>query len=385
MSAPDFTQPELEQLLGRPIYKLLTAADRRAFAGRRILITGAGGSIGSELARQIAMCRPDRLTILDHAEFNLFTIERELRQRFPALQIDVVLADVTRGGFVRRACRAARPHVVYHAAAYKHVTMAERAICPAALVNVIGTLRVVCAAREVGARFVLISSDKAAAPTSVMGATKRFAELVALSQADQGFHPVVVRFGNVLGSSGSVLALMRERIRGGLAVQLSDPDATRYFMAPSEAIALVMKTSVRRSAVATYWLDLGEPVRLGDLAERLLALEQAAGYPAVPTEIIGMRPGEKLREEPGTQGLSIQRTQSRGICVARQPRFDAAVVAAAASRLCRQALRGEAPGALDTIASVVSDFTVSPEARAIACAEATLIDAPGVDRGELTA
>jgi O-antigen biosynthesis protein WbqV len=382
VSSPDFTERELERLLGRRIYRLLTAADRRAFAGRRILITGAGGSIGSELARQIARCGPERLTILDHAEFNLFTIERELRERFPALQIDLVLADVTRGGFVRRACRAFRPHVVYHAAAYKHVTMAERAICAAALVNVDGTLRVVRAAREVGARFVLVSSDKAAAPTSVMGATKRFAELVALNEAGASFHPVVVRFGNVAGSSGSVLALMRERIRGGRVVQLTDPDATRYFMAPSEAIALVLKASLRRGAAATYWLDLGEPVRIGDLAERLVTLEQAAGYAPVPTEIIGIRPGEKVREEPGTQGLSIRRTQSRGIWVARQPRFDAAAVAAAASRLRRHAVRGEALGALDTLAAVVTDFSVSPEARADARAQAMHLDAPEAGRDE---
>src|SRR5262245_14266546 len=168
-AAPVFTDSELEHLLRRPLQRLLTRADHRAFAGRRVLITGAGGSIGSELARQIAQCRPERLTILDHAEFSLFTVERELRDRFPSARIDLVLADVPRGRYVRQACRAFRPHIVYHAAAYKHVTMAERAICAAAAVNVLGTAEVVEAAREVGARFVLVSSDKAAAPTSVMG------------------------------------------------------------------------------------------------------------------------------------------------------------------------------------------------------------------------
>jgi FlaA1/EpsC-like NDP-sugar epimerase len=375
-AAPAFTRPELEALLRRPLYRLLTAADRRAFAGRRVLITGAGGSIGSELARQIARCGPERLTILDHAEFNLFTIERELRERFPGLQIDLVLADVTRGGLVRHACRAFRPHVVYHAAAYKHVTIAERAICSAATVNVVGSLKVLRAAREVGARFVLISSDKAAAPTSVMGATKRFAEMVVLSLDSTSFHPVVVRFGNVLGSSGSVLAIMRERIRAGLAVQLTDPDATRYFMAPSEAVALVMKADLRARTAATYWLDMGDPVRIGDLAERLMTLERAAGYAPVATEVIGLRPGEKLREELTTQGLSMCRTRSRGIWMARQPLVDATAVTTAAKRLRRRAVRGDALGTLDTLCAMVRDFSVSPEARAEARAQAMHVDAP---------
>jgi FlaA1/EpsC-like NDP-sugar epimerase len=169
---------------------------------------------------------------------------------------------------------------------------------------------------------------------------------------------------------------MRERIRRGLAVQLTDADATRYFMAPSEAVALVMKTELRARGAGTYWLDMGEPVRIGDLAERLMQLEQAAGYAHAGTEIIGLRPGEKLREELTTQGLSMCRTRSRGIWVARQPRFDAVMVASAVKRLRRQAVRGDALGMLETLATVVSDFTVSPEARADARAQAMHADAP---------
>jgi FlaA1/EpsC-like NDP-sugar epimerase len=156
-------------------------------------------------------------------------------------------------------------------------------------------------------------------------------------------------------------------------------------MAPSEAVALVMKTELRARSAGTYWLDMGAPVRIGDLAARLMTLEQAAGHAPVRTENIGLRPGEKLREELTTQGLSMCRTRSRGIWVARQPGFDVAVVAAAVRRLRRQTVRGDAIGALDTIAAVVSDFRVSPEARAEARADAMHVDAPASGRGARTA
>src|SRR5262249_7723286 len=160
--------------------------------------------------RQIARCSPERLTIVDHSEHALFQIERELSSVLPASAIDTVLADVTRPAFVRQAFRLSHPHVVYHAAAYKHVTMSERAVCAAANANVLGTANVVAAARNAGARFILISSDKAAAPASVMGATKRLAELGVMREVSRAFRPVVVRFGNVLGSSGSFLTIMRD-------------------------------------------------------------------------------------------------------------------------------------------------------------------------------
>src|SRR5439155_2244345 len=172
-----------ERLLGRPVRAVLTEKDRQTFAGQRLLVTGAGGSVGSELARQLAACGPASLTLFDHAEYNLFRVERELRQDFPDVNIVAVLGDVSRRADIRGACRTARPHAVYHAAAYKHVPIAERSIVSAARINVLGTVETVAAAREVGARFLLISSDKAAEPRSVMGATKRLAELVALSQA----------------------------------------------------------------------------------------------------------------------------------------------------------------------------------------------------------
>jgi FlaA1/EpsC-like NDP-sugar epimerase len=362
-----FTEAELETLMDRPICRLLTAADRKAFAGRRVLITGAGGSIGAELGRQIARCLPARLVLVEQSEHNLFQIERELRQLVPSVPVDVVLGDVTRR-VVRNAVLATRPDVIYHAAAYKHVTMVERAVCPAIETNVLGTAAMVDVAREVGARFVLISSDKAAAPESVMGATKRLAELVTMSRATATFQPVVVRFGNVLGSSGSVLTIMRDAIRRGQPVPVTNPNASRYFMTAGEAASLVIKAGLLSTRAETYWLDMGRPVTIGELASRLMDIEMAAGYQRVPLQKIGLRPGEKLREELTTQGLRMVRTGHKRIWVARQPETGYAAIAKAERRLRTRAARGDAAGALAWLAAAVPEFRVSPEASA--CAQA---------------
>ncbi len=355
------TETDLEQVLGRPVRRLLSAADRRAFADRRVLITGAAGSIGSELARHVARCHPARLALLDQSELGLFTLERELRQQHPGLELDIVLADVAHTALTP-LFRAVRPDVVYHAAAYKHVTMVERALCPAVDANVFGSMAAVEAAREVGARFVLISSDKAAAPRSVMGATKRLAELSVLARAGRVFQPIVVRFGNVLGSSGSVLHLMREAIRAGRPVPITDPEATRYFMAAAEAVSLVMKATLLSRRAETYWLDMGAPVRLGDLAARVLALEARAGHAPTPLVTIGLRAGEKLREELTTQGLRMCPTEHARIFVARQALGDTRAIRRAERQLTGMLARGDAAGALAVLEQTVPEFVASDEA-----------------------
>lgn len=359
-----FTQTELEQLLDRPVRQVLSPADRQAFAGRRVLITGAGGSIGSELARQVAACGPERLTLVDHSEHALFQIEREIGAMLPARRVDPVLADVSRTAFVRQAFRCGRPHVVYHAAAYKHVTMAERAVCAAANANVLGTAAVVRAARDCGARFVLISSDKAAAPASVMGATKRLAELVVNAEASATFRPAVVRFGNVLGSSGSLLTILRECIREGRPVPVTDPEATRYFMTAGEAVSLVMKVDLAGHGNETYWLDMGQPLRIGDLVDRMMALEQMNGFEPVPVEIIGLRPGEKRQERLVEQGIAMTATTHPRIWVARQPAFDAAQVEKAVRTLRRAVVCADSALSLVVLSGSVPGF--SPTADAVA-------------------
>lgn len=365
----DFTEADLESLLQRPVRRLLTDADRRAFIGRRVLITGAGGSIGSALARQVAALEPAQLVLVDNSELALFQVEREIAEGHPDVSLEAVLCNVARGGAMAQVCRRSRPHVVYHAAAYKHVTMAERAVCAAADVNILGTQQAVDAARDVAARFVLISSDKAAQPESVMGATKRFAELVVLSRLSKLFHPIVVRFGNVLGSSGSLLTIMRERIHRGRPIPLTDPEATRYVMTANEAVSLVMKTELLSRRAETYWLDMGAPVRIGVLAERLLELEAQRGYPRVAVEIIGLRPGEKLREELTSQGLRMCPTKHRRIWMARQPPVEYRLIARALLQMTRAIDRGDASSVLQTIERVVTGYVPSAQAQRYAAAE----------------
>jgi FlaA1/EpsC-like NDP-sugar epimerase len=359
--------PSLQEvLLGRRERQILSAADRRAFKNQRVLITGAGGSVGAELVRQLAACEPAHLTLVEQSEYHLFHLERELLAQCPGVPFEAVLGDVTRASALKQIVRGARPHVVYHAAAYKHVTMAERAVCPAVWTNVLGTLHAARAAAHVGARFVLVSTDKAAQPASVMGATKRVAELAALLDTSPTFRPVAVRFGNVLGSSGSLLEIMLERLRDGLPLPITHEDATRYFMTPREAVSLILKADLLGRAGEIYWLDMGEPVRILDIAERLLEWASSEGLRPVPIQIIGLRPGEKLREELTTQGLDLCRTAHRRVWVARQPPFERPAISRVLRALREDVRRGDALTALADLRAAVPDYTPSRQAREVA-------------------
>jgi FlaA1/EpsC-like NDP-sugar epimerase len=353
---------EVQQyLLGRDVRDVLAPEDRRRLAGMRLLVTGAGGTIGSELARQLADCGPESLTILDHSEYALFRIERELRERWPALRLESVLADVSRRADVRSAFHLTRPHAVYHAAAYKHVTITERCIVPAARVNVLGTLETSLAAREAGARFVLISSDKAAEARSVMGATKRMAEMVALTAGGRLFRPVAVRFGNILASSGSLVEIMNRCVAERRNITLTDPDATRFFMTAGEAVSLVLKADLigRRSEV--FWLDMGEPLRIGDLAERLISMATPKGSEPVGIDVIGLRPGEKMHEHLTTQGLEMCATRHPRIWSARQAPLQAKVLTQMIRVLRRAVAAGDAMQVLTALQST-GEFIASAEA-----------------------
>jgi FlaA1/EpsC-like NDP-sugar epimerase len=354
-----------EYLLGRGVQDVLTAEDRAELAGQAVLVTGAGGSVGAELIRQLAACGPSRLVLFEQSEYALFRIESAVRQHFPDVRIDVVLGDVTRQSDIRAACRRAHPRAVYHAAAYKHVVLTETAIVPAVRTNVLGTLETVKAAREVGARFVLISSDKAAEPGNVMGATKRLAELVALSCATPLFRPLAVRFGNILGSSGSLLEIMCRSAEEGRDIPVTDPDATRYFMTASEAGQLVLKSDLIGRAGEVLWLDMGVPVRIGDLVGRFLDWSVAAGRPAVGITTIGLRPGEKRTETLTTQGLSMRKTVDPRIWSARQSKA-VIDVEGILRRLRRAVARGDAAQALLALQESVPGFAVSDAARTAA-------------------
>lgn len=356
------THDEQEALLGRPVESLLTDDDRAAFAGRRCLVTGAAGSVGAELSRQLASCRPAELTILDQSEEGLFLMERELRQAHPELPLEVELCDVTRTGSVRHALRLAQPDIVFHAAAYKHVTMAERAVCAAARANVIGTAEILSSMCDTGAKFVLVSSDKAAAPRSVMGATKRFAELLTLAHVDRGFAPLVVRFGNVIASSGSFVSIALERMRIGRSIQLTDPGATRYFMTLTEAAALVMKAAIHGDGGERFWLDMGDQVRMSDLVDRLQLVAVARGWPVAPVEVIGLRPGEKLIEQLATEDGEEPSTIHARIRVARPATPWLWRVESQLRILRRHIGQEDRAGALRAIKATVADFEPSVQA-----------------------
>ena len=291
---------EAEDLLGREPVLLDPAALGDTVRNQTVLVTGAGGSIGSELCRQVARLAPARLLLLDHAEFNLYAIEQELSDLHPGLPLVPLLADVKDGAQLLALCLRWRPQLVLHAAAYKHVPLLEDHNAAAALRNnTLGTCQAAQAAAAAGAaRFVLVSTDKAVNPSNVMGASKRAAEMVvsALAARHPGTRFMAVRFGNVLGSSGSVIPKFKEQIARGGPVTVTHPDIIRYFMTIPEAARLVLQAAAMGESGQVLVLDMGEPVRIADLARDLIRL---AGHGPDEIGIVfsGLRAGEKLFEE----------------------------------------------------------------------------------------
>jgi FlaA1/EpsC-like NDP-sugar epimerase len=291
----------IEDLLGREPIKLEVPALYEDLRGRSVLITGAAGSIGSELARQVALHDPALLVLLDQAETPLFYLERELRERHPDQQMVFMIADVVDPVAVNRAFRDYAPSRVYHAAAYKHVPMMQTNAREAVRNNVLGTYLVAAAAGASDTeKFVLVSTDKAVNPTSVMGATKRLAELAMLELQKE--HPATtfaaVRFGNVLGSSGSVIPIFKEQIESGRPLTVTHPEATRYFMTIPEAVHLILQASLLPQMHGRIaMLEMGEPVRILDLAKNLLRLSGLPHDHRSAIVFTGLRSGEKLHEE----------------------------------------------------------------------------------------
>jgi FlaA1/EpsC-like NDP-sugar epimerase len=360
----DISDPRVQEaLIGRPAADELTGVERAAYQGRRVLVTGAGGSVGSELVRKLAACVPESITLVDQSEYALFNIERELASRWPSLKTYPVLGDVVRPRVVRAAFDMAQPDVVFHAAAYKHVTMLERDVCAGVQANVLGTVSVADAARDAGARFVLISSDKAVNPHSVMGATKRLAELVTLARYDGTFRPVIVRFGNVLGSSGSVLELMARCVDRGEPIPITHPDATRFFMTVGEAATLVLRADIMRLGGEVCWLDMGNPVKIIDLAGRLLDLARERGLAPVPLSFIGLRPGEKLDEELTVKGMDLCRTEHVRIWITRHAAVDAGSMRRIVRSLRADLVQGDGMAALSDLCAAVPEYEPSDSAR----------------------
>ncbi|MDR2011500.1 MAG: polysaccharide biosynthesis protein [Rhodanobacter sp.] len=287
----------IEDLLGREQVQLDWTAIRTHLAGKRVLVSGGGGSIGSELCRQIARLGAESLTVLELSEFNLYTIEQELRREYPELLLNAWLGDCTDPVTCAYVFERTHPQVVFHAAAYKHVPLLQDQIREAFRNNVLGTKALAEAADAHGAdSFVLISTDKAVNPTSVMGACKRIAELFCQDFAQQSHTRfITVRFGNVLDSAGSVVPLFREQIRSGGPVTVTHPEITRYFMTIPEACQLILQASVLGNGGEIFALDMGEPMKIRDLAEQMIRL--AGKHGAISILYTGLRPGEKLFEE----------------------------------------------------------------------------------------
>lgn len=299
LAVSNIRKVELEDLLGREAVKLDDEGLHGLLCGRVVLVSGAGGSIGSELCRQIARFEPARLVLLDSSEFALYTIDEELRGKFPGLARQCWAADVRDGERVAEILATELPAVVFHAAAYKHVPLMEDVNAwQAVRTNALGTLTMARAAQKAGVeKFVLISTDKAVNPTNVMGATKRLAErLCRAVHADGGTKFVTVRFGNVLGSNGSVIPKFREQIAKGGPVTVTHLDIVRYFMTIPEAAQLVLQAGCMGLGGEIFVLDMGDPVKIVDLARDMIRLSGFSDED-IRIEFTGLRPGEKLYEE----------------------------------------------------------------------------------------
>ena len=376
----------IEDLLGRPQAVLDRDAMARLIRGRRILITGAGGTIGSELVRQLAAYDPARLILLDNGEYLLYTADSELREQFPGLAVRPLLGDVRNRQRIDEVMAAERPEIVFHAAALKHVPMVEQNPVEGVLTNVVGSRNVAEAARAHGvALAVQISTDKAVNPTSVMGATKRIAEAFCqaldLNEAVRGRRGrngtrfVTVRFGNVLGSTGSVVPLFTRQLASGGPLTVTDPEVSRFFMTVREAVELVLEASATvgladeaESRGKIFVLDMGEPVRIVDLARQMIRLAGLVPEQDVKIEFTGLRPGEKLHEELFHDAEAAVPTANPALRLAAPRTADYAVLARSIDELEEQARAANEARVLDLLQLLVPEYrresvSVPPQAR----------------------
>ena len=328
-------EPQIEDLLGRTPVPTDLESVRRSIEGRRVLVTGAGGSIGSEICRQVASLGPAQLILLDHDETHLHDTAASIAGPSEQALVDIFDREAVFETF-EQYC----PEVVYHAAAHKHVPVLEQHPLEAAKTNVLGTMHVVDAAGSVGTRrFVQISTDKAVHPSSVMGASKRLAEQTVLAHAPAGAAYCTVRFGNVLGSRGSVIPTFSRQIAQGGPVTVTDPRMTRFFMSVEEAVQLVLQASVLSHGGEIFMLEMGVPVKIIDLAERMIRLSGCQVGIDIPIEITGMRPGEKLNEVLSTPDEEILGTSHPYINRLVPTRAPASVFAAELEQLELATLR----------------------------------------------
>ncbi|WP_263368581.1 polysaccharide biosynthesis protein [Edaphobacter bradus] len=308
-SIADLRNARPEDLLGRQPVQIDLASIRRQLEGKVLLITGAGGSIGAELSRQVCDFAPRELIVVDRSENCLFNLGLDLGTNRPQQHFIPVIADIQDVGAMREIFALHRPDMVFHAAAYKHVPLMEQSCFQAVTNNIFGTYNVALVARQFGCKaFVMISSDKAVNPTNVMGVTKRIAELIILGLQHEHTRYVAVRFGNVLGSNGSVVPIFQQQIAGGGPVTVTHPEAKRYFMTIPEAVQLVLQASTMGVASDIFVLEMGQQIRIADLARNLIRLSGLEPDRDIPVIYTGLRPGEKLFEELMLDGEGMKPT-----------------------------------------------------------------------------
>ena len=315
---------EIEDLLGREPVRIDAREVSDFLRGKVVMVTGGGGSIGSELCRQIASFHPAKLIIIDIYENNAYYIQQELKKRYPKMDLEVLIASVRNTNRMDQIFDKYRPEFVYHAAAHKHVPLMEDSPNEAIKNNVGGTLKLVKAADKYGVkRFIFISSDKAVNPTNIMGASKRICEMIIQSfnrRSQTEF--VAVRFGNVLGSNGSVIPLFKQQIMNGGPVTVTHPDIIRYFMTIPEAVSLVLQAGVYAHGGEIFVLDMGEPVKIADLAKNLIRLSGFIPDKDIRIVYTGLRPGEKLYEELLMEEEGLKETNNNRIFVGEPIIFD---------------------------------------------------------------
>ncbi len=353
----------IADLLPRSQVTLDAAAARQLIGGKRVLVTGAGGSIGSELCRQIAAFEPASLVLFERYENGLYAIANDLADRGTSVTVCPTVGDVTDAARVHGVFAQYRPQIVFHAAAHKHVPLMEHNPCEAVKNNVVGTQVVAEAARQYRAeRFVLISTDKAANPSSVMGATKRVAELIVQSvTGDRSTRFVTVRFGNVLGSNGSVIPRMIDQIRAGGPVTVTHQEIRRYFMLIPEAVQLVLQAAVVAGDRETLVLDMGEQIKIVDLARNLIRLSGFVPDDEIKITFVGLRPGEKLSEELVGEGEELEPGGADKIFRVRWPATPASAGLPDMIRaLVRAATGGHSEQVVALLSSIVPTFTQQP-------------------------
>ncbi len=368
--ARQLREVKVEDMLGREPVRMELERVGAYLTGRVVLVTGAGGSIGSELCRQIARVGPRKLVLVDHAEDNLFEILRELEEDRHVNMAVPVLADCKEGERMREVLAEHRPTVVFHAAAYKHVTMMELNPVEAIRNNALATRVMARTAGETGVEtFVLVSTDKAVQPATVMGASKALAEWAVEAQAAQslGTRYATVRFGNVLGSSGSVVPIFRRQIAGGGPVTVTDPRMTRYFMTIPEAVQLIIRAgslgrgdTASGASGAVYVLDMGDPVKIVDLAETMIRLSGLEPGRDIAIAFVGQRPGEKFHEELFNPYERLQPTPAQRIIRADRDRLDPAWVDAIFDNINLLVLEGDATALADHVSQLDANRDVLP-------------------------